>query len=240
MNTVSVRTTQNIELEFDLASLGERLVAWLIDVLIFGAYFFIISFIINVSSLDRLLSRSPWLTFFIAVPFVFYNLVCEIWLNGQTVGKRVMKVKVISLNGTQATFGQYLLRWLFRIIDIFMSNGLVAFICIAVSQKKQRLGDMVAGTTVIKTEPRVAFQDTLFVPTQETYTVSFPEVVQLRDSDVQLIKEVQLNVYRSGNTMLAYHTAEKIKQLLDIQSPLEPLHFLNVVLADYNHLASKL
>jgi len=88
MNTVSVRTTQNIELEFDLASLGERLVAWLIDVLIFGAYFFIISFIINVSSLDRLLSRSPWLTFFIAVPFVFYNLVCEIWLNGQTVGKR--------------------------------------------------------------------------------------------------------------------------------------------------------
>ena len=99
---------------------------------------------------------------------------------------------------------------------------------------------MVAGTTVIKTEPRVAFQDTLFVPTQETYTVSFPEVVQLRDSDVQLIKEVQLNVHRSGNTMLAFHAAEKIKSLLGIQSQLEPVHFLNVVLADYNHLASKL
>ena len=240
MNTVSVHTTQNIELEFDLASLGERLVAWLIDVMIFGAYFFIMSFVINLGPLDRFITGSPWLFFFLLIPFIFYNLACEIWLNGQTIGKRVMKVKVISLNGTQATFGQYLLRWLFRLVDIFLSNGLVAFICVAVSQKKQRLGDMVAGTTVIKTEPRVAFQDTLFVPTQETYTVSFPEVVQLRDSDVQLIKEVQLNVHRSGNTMLAFHAAEKIKSLLGIQSHLEPIHFLNVVLADYNHLASKL
>lgn len=240
MNTVSVHTTQNIELEFDLASLGERLVAWLIDALIFLAYFIAISFFLNFSNLDRFINRNPWLSVFILVPFVFYNLVCDIWLNGQTVGKRVMKVKVISLNGTQASFGQYLLRWLFRLVDIFLSNGLVAFICIAVSEKKQRLGDIVAGTTVIKTEPRTAFQQTLFVPTQETYVVSFPEVVQLRDADVQLIKEVQINVHRSGNTMLAYHMAEKIKQLLSIQSGLEPLHFLNVVLADYNHLASKL
>lgn len=240
MNTVSVHTTQNIELEFDLASLGERLVAWLIDALIFLAYFIATSFFLNFGSLDRFIGRNPWLSFFVAVPFIFYNLVCDIWLNGQTIGKKVMKIKVISLNGTQASFSQYLLRWVFRLVDIFITNGLVAFICVAMSQKKQRLGDMVAGTTVIKTEPRTAFQQTLFVPTQDTYTVSFPEVVQLRDADVQLIKEVQLNVHRSGNTMLAYHTAEKIKQLLQIQSPLEPLHFLNVVLADYNHLASKL
>ena len=123
MNTVSVHTTQNIELEFDLASLGERLVAWLIDALIFLAYFIAISFFLNFSNLDRFINRNPWLSVFILVPFVFYNLVCDIWLNGQTVGKRVMKVKVISLNGTQASFGQYLLRWLFRLVDIFLSIG---------------------------------------------------------------------------------------------------------------------
>src|SRR5215471_8139241 len=107
MSTVSVRTTQNIELEFDLASLGERLVAWLIDALIFVAYFIIISFVINLGAIDRLFYKTPWIGFIILAPFAFYNLVCEIWLNGQTVGKRVMKIKVISLDGTQARFGQY-------------------------------------------------------------------------------------------------------------------------------------
>jgi uncharacterized RDD family membrane protein YckC len=240
MNTIKITTTQNIDLEYDLASVGERIVAWLIDLGIFIAYFILISIMIGFSGIVYFIDKNPWITIFLSFPFVFYNLLCDIWLNGQTVGKKVMKIKVISLNGEQATIGQYMIRWLFRMIDIYV-YGLPAFICIIVSEKKQRLGDMIAGTTLIKTVPRSSMHQTIYVPTPETnYTVSFPEVANLTDRDMQLVKEVILSVNKTGNTVLAYQAAEKIKQTLGVQTNLEPLYFLQVLLADYNYLTSQL
>ena len=151
-----------------------------------------------------------------------------------------MNIKVISLNGEQATFGQYIVRWLFRLVDIYMFYGLPAFISILVTEKKQRIGDLVAGTTLIRTKPRASFQQTIFVPTEEVnYQVTFPEVVNLNDKDMQLVKEVMITVRKTGNTMLAYHAAERIRHILKVESYLEPLPFLQVVLADYNYLTSQ-
>ena len=239
MNTIRITTTQNIDLEYDLASVGERLVAWLVDLAIFIAYFIVFTSIIGISLVGSFIEKNPWITTLLFFPFVFYNLACEIWLNGQTVGKKVMKLKVISLNGDQATIGQYMIRWLFRMVDIYI-YGLPAFIAIAVSEKNQRLGDMVAGTTVIKTAPRSSMSQTIYTPTPDlNYTISFPEVSTLSDRDMQLIKEVIINVNKTGNGMLAYQAAEKIKALLQVQTNLEPLYFLQVLLADYNHITSK-
>jgi uncharacterized RDD family membrane protein YckC len=242
MNTITITTSQNIDLEYDLASIGERILAWLVDVAVFVAYFILIAITISaVSNLGSFLDKNPWIGVFLSVPFIFYNLVCDIWLNGQTIGKRVMKIKVISLNGEQATIGQYMIRWLFRVVDIYLFDALPAFICVIVSEKKQRIGDIVAGTTVIKTVPRSSLQQTIYVPTPEiNYTVSFPEVANLSDKDMQLVKEVIMSVNRTGNAVLAYQAAEKIKQTLHITTNLEPLYFLQVLLADYNHVTSKL
>jgi uncharacterized RDD family membrane protein YckC len=242
MNTIRINTTQNIELEYELAGAGERIVAWLIDVVIFIAYFIVVSVIINATAgIDNFVRNNPWLSFLFLIPFVFYNLFCDTIFNGQTVGKKVMSIKVVSLNGNQPSVGQYMIRWLFRLIDIYTFNGLPAFICVIASEKKQRIGDMVAGTTLIKTSPRTVFQQTIYAPTPDVnYTVSFPEVVNLSDADVQLIREVQMHILKTGNLYLAYPTAEKIKNLLHVQTNLEAAHFLNVVIADYNHLTSKL
>jgi len=240
MNTIKITTTQNIDLEYDLASVGERIVAWLVDLGIFIAYFIMISTIIGFSALDSFISKNPWVAILLMFPFVFYNLACEIWLNGQTVGKKVMKLKVISLNGEQATIGQYMIRWLFRMVDIYLFNALIAFITVIISEKKQRLGDMVAGTTVIKTVPRSSISQTIYVPTPDlNYTISFPEVSNLSDRDMQLIKEVIISVNKTGNSVLAYQAAEKIKTTLHIQTNLEPIYFLQVLLADYNYITSR-
>lgn len=241
MNSIRITTTQNIEIEYELANVGERILAWLIDIGIFLAYFFLLGIVGAFQLAEAISGVEVLVILLLASPYIFYNLACDIFLNGQTIGKRVMKIKVISLNGEQPTIGQYILRWLFRIVDIYFFYALPAFIAVIVSDKKQRIGDMIAGTTVIRTQPRTNFQQTLYTPTPDlNYTVSFPEVVNLTDKDMQLIKEVILNTNKSGNTVMAYHAAERIKQTLNVQTTLEPQYFLQVLLADYNHLTAKM
>lgn len=236
MNSIKITTSQNIELEYELASLGERIVGWLVDWLIILAYAMIASTIF----FTTFVGNNNWIAFIFIIPIVFYDLASEVFLNGQSVGKRVMHLKVISLDGNQPTLGQYLIRWVFRFVDFTITNCLGALICVAVSERKQRIGDIVAGTTIIKTITRVAFNQTIHVPTQKVdYTISFPEVGNLADLDMQLVKEVIINVNTTGNSMLAYQAAEKIKQTLQIESSLEPMNFLQLLLSDYNYVTSK-
>lgn len=236
MNTIKITTTQNIELEYELASVGERIAGYFVDLLVIIAYIIVILFIMIGGNI---IGWNSVILFLFFIPVFFYDLVSEIYMNGQSVGKRVMKIKVVSLDGGQASVGQYLIRWLFRLVDFSMTNNLCALICVAVSEKKQRVGDMVGGTTLIRTTPRTAFQQTIYVPTQQVdYTVSFPEVANLADKDMQLIKEVIISVNRTGNMMLAHEASEKIKKTLNIQTSMPPLPFLQVLLSDYNHLTS--
>ncbi len=241
MNTIKITTSQNIELEYDLAGLGERIVGRIIDMLIVVAYIVLLFAILYGFAGDTFIDRNLWVLIFFILPIVFYDLVSEILMNGQSVGKRVMNIKVVSIDGARPTLGQYLIRWLFRLVDFTLTSGLCALISVAVSARKQRVGDMVAATTLIRTTARTNIEDTIYTPTSiANYTVSFPEVIHLSDRDIQLVKEVILNVNKTGNSVLAYQAADKIKQTLRVQSELEPLYFLHVLMADYNHLTSKL
>ncbi|MDI9366576.1 MAG: RDD family protein [Flavobacterium sp.] len=236
MSKISILTPQNIELEYDLASVGDRIVAAIVDRLILIAYAIILIVIaLRANFSDDVLTLFIYV---VCIPAIFYSLLSEVLMNGQTIGKRVMKIKVISINGNQPSFSQYLMRWLFRMIEVWILFGVVGVIMIAVSEKRQRLGDIVAGTTLIKTTLRTTINDTLYVPVAETnYRATYPEVINLKDSDIQLVKEVILNVHKSGNTMLAYQTMQKIETVLSIKSQHEPLTFLYAVLSDYNHLS---
>lgn len=242
MSTISITTTQNIEVEYDLASLGERIVGRILDGLLIVVYAFIIIFIvIGTSQFNSFFENNGWMVVFFILPPFFYDLVCEMLFNGQSLGKKVMGIKVISLNGEQPTFGQYLIRWLFRLVDFSLTGSLCGLICVAATEKRQRLGDIIAGTTLVKTRPRANIQQTLYVPTEEnTYVPTYPEVINLSDSDIQLVKEVLINVQKTRNTMLALQAMNRIEQVLHITSKQDPVSFLYSVLSDYNNLASKL
>lgn len=240
MNTISVITSQNIELEFELGSLGDRIIGRILDLLVQGAYVVAMLFVFGFGSSGGY-SR-PWLMLlFIGLPFLFYDLLSEILLNGQSLGKKVMGIKVISLDGQQASFRQYLTRWLFRIIDFSLSGNLVAVIMVAVSEKKQRLGDLVAGTVLVKTNTRTQISDTIYQAPHEDYQVMYPEVINLKDQDIQLIKEILKSVQRSGNTSPAFQAQQKVEEVLNIRNRhYDSTAFLNAVLADYNYLTSRL
>lgn len=240
MNIISITTSQNIELEYELGSVGDRILGSIIDGIIKTGYaiFVMATFVFGNS---RVFS-GLYIVFLVllALPFVFYNLASELLLNGQSVGKKIMGIKVISLNGEQPSFSQYLNRWIFRLVDFTLSGNMIGVIMIAATEKKQRLGDLVAGTVLVKTTPRTQINNILFQPTDAaTYSITYPEVINLKDRDVQLIKEIILSVMRTGNLMLATRAQHKIEEILRVKSRHnDPISFLQSILADYHHLTS--
>ena len=162
-------------------------------------------------------------------------------MDGQSIGKRIMKIKVISLDGGQASMGQYFIRWLFRLADFVLTAQVGGLILVALTEKKQRLGDIVAGTTLIKTESRTPITQIAF-QTEEIadYTPVFPAVHQLSDRDIELIHEVISTYYKTYNHDLVYAMSAKTATHLGLTLPegMNEMTFLKTVIKDYNHITS--
>jgi uncharacterized RDD family membrane protein YckC len=243
MQTIKITTTQNIDIDYEVAGLGERIVAHIIDIAIFVVIFFATFIAIGLSGNMRRFD-SWWIGIVVVIYgilYVFYDLICETAMDGQSVGKRIMKIKVVSLDGARPKFSQYLLRWLFRIIDFSLSGGLCGLICVAVSDKSQRLGDMVAGTTLILTSPRTKMDNIAFKPEADDYQPVFTEAARLSEQDIALINEVINNYIKSRNSMLVYNMAKRIKELLNVtpSAEMNDMLFLQTIIKDYSHIIAQ-
>lgn len=246
MPTIKITTAQNIDIDYEVASLSDRISARMIDYFIFMCAYTAIILIYTISM--GLEDGDPGAglggNIFIVLIAIWgafcalYDLVTEIFLNGQSLGKRARKIKVISLNGARPTIGQYILRWLFRTIDFGVTMGSAAVMGVAFSDNKQRIGDMIAGTTVVKSEPRNNFKDIAFGPPEEGYEPIYREVMQLTDNDLVLIHDVIRDFNRTRNSYLVYKLAIKIKKYLNVSYPnhINEYQFLEIVLNDYNYL----
>ncbi|HYD92002.1 MAG TPA: RDD family protein [Flavobacterium sp.] len=165
MSQLSITTTQNVNINFNAASIGERMLAHLIDFAVKVAYGLVVYYVIFVMMglNDVMEGLDYWsaaaITVLFMLPVFFYSLVQESLWEGKTIGKYVMKMRVIKIDGYQAGFGEYLIRWIMRIIDGGIAFGLIGLITMMVSNKVQRLGDMAAGTAVISL--RMTFQLTI-------------------------------------------------------------------------------
>ncbi|WDF56056.1 RDD family protein [Mucilaginibacter sp. KACC 22063] len=248
MHTIRITTSQNIDIDYELAGFGDRFLARIIDYAIFiGLYFFIfVVYFIFYGANSFGVNNQYEIVFIVLIWLllcVFYDFICEVFFNGQTIGKRGLKIKVISLNGGRPKVGQYLLRWIFRIVDFTITFGGGAVICMALTEKRQRIGDFVAGTGVVKTAPASRFEELVFAPTlTEGYEAKFPAVAQLNDSDIVLIHDVIKNFNYTRNNMLVYKLALRIRQFLNIPLPenVNDYQFLEMVLNDYKYFTSRL
>lgn len=168
----------------------------------------------------------------IALPGLFYHLLCETFLNGQSLGKKVVKIKVVKLDGTQPNFGSYLIRSVFRIID----DSIIGLIAIAATEKSQRLGDMVAGTTVIELNEKTTIKDTILKKVIPEYTIVYPQVAMLSDSDANIIKEILDFAIEQDKPEHLTLLANKIKNKYGIAEVTQKdEEFLKTLLNDYSH-----
>jgi hypothetical protein len=133
-----------------------------------------------------------------------------------------------------------LLRWLFRIVDFTLTMQACGLLSAAISEKQQRVGDIVAGTTLIKTKPRTTINNVILPDTVDTYQPIFAEASQLTDREIGLIYEVIQNYLKGGNRDIVYATANRIREHLSIShSPdLDSMRFLQTILKDYNHITA--
>lgn len=236
MHTISVRTTQNVFINYPIGSLGDRILAYLLDAV------FQFLFIVLIVLLFQALKVETWWIWILVlvIPLLLYPLLFEIFMNGQTPGKQMMKIRVVRLDGTPATVGNYILRWIFIPIDIHLFSGLGAVIAIAVGGKGQRIGDLVAGTTVVKLiEQQEISADKMFVTTADSYVPVFSQVTRLTNREIEIIQKA-LEVNRDqGNMEPVLRVTDKVKSTLEIDSDLPPVKFLYTVIRDFNHYSSK-
>ncbi|MCC6834874.1 MAG: RDD family protein [Cytophagales bacterium] len=236
MQTIQVRTTQNVFIHYPLASVGDRILAYLFDRVV------IVAFMIAVGTLLYNLGvQGEWVWILIlGFPYLFYSVFFEIFMNGQTPGKYLLKIRVIRLNGTPASIGDFVLRWIFALIDFGILGGAIALILVAAGGKGQRLGDIVAGTTVIKlVEQKEITANQVFVTPETEYQPVFAQAIQLSERDIELIQRA-LEVNRDvGNATPMLAVTEKLKTQLGIQTDLPPVKFLYTLVKDFNHLTSR-
>lgn len=130
------------------------MLAFIVDLLIRVAYVIAILYLFfNIFDLGYLLNGlDEWsvraVYIILTFPVYIYPVVFESLMEGQTPGKRLMKIRVVKIDGYQAGFGDYMIRWIFRIIDVSFA-GIVGLISMVVSKNNQRLGDIASGTAVI-------------------------------------------------------------------------------------------
>ena len=225
-------TNQNIEIELELGSLGERILAFIIDSAI------VFCLIVAISILIQEIGIDDWIIMIFYIPIMFYSLAFEYFGNGQSPGKRAMNLKVVKLDGSTPTIGSYLLRWLFRLLDIYVIYGGVGVLSIMITKNGQRVGDLAANTTVIKIR-NVGAARAFKSPANENHVVQFHEVKLLNDEQIKLIKKA-LKMRKEGFSKEGVPVlAEKIKKKLNIQSDLPDVKFLYTIIADYEFIANQ-
>src|SRR5665648_1019312 len=105
MDILKIDTLQNIDIEQPIASIGERIAATLLDMLFIMSYTMIVAFIAG----DL---HSKTLMVIALIPASLYSIVSELAMNGQSWGKKILKIKVVKTDGTVTTFSSYFLRWI--------------------------------------------------------------------------------------------------------------------------------
>lgn len=236
MSQIAIPTAQNIVIEQTVASVGERIVASIIDYAFIGIYAIILLF-------TGIQGSSPLTYGLLVIPvFVFYHLLSELLMEGQSWGKKIMKIKVVKIDGSHEDFISLFIRWAFRIVDIWIFFGAIASAIVVVNGKGQRLGDIAANTTVIRVKELVN-QDSILIQLPENHEVTFRQAAMLKDSDIYTIKEILNYVdesYCSEESIeLASKAKNAIEKKLGIASDLKAERFLRTMLLDYNYLHTR-
>lgn len=233
----TIITGQFVRISQTPASIGERLLALIID------YSLIIIYIYSTSALmfELKMPSGFRLFFFLGVvylPILAYSFLWEMFNRGQSPGKRLMNIRVVKTDGSTPSISSYLLRWLLFIIDGPLTGGL-GLLVVLLTKNNQRLGDLAAGTMVIKEKNYRKIQVSLdeFDYLTKNYRPVYPQSADLSLEQINVITRT-LESSKKDRTRRIVQLAKKVQELLSV-TPRDSNQekFLQTVLRDYQYYA---
>jgi len=265
MKTLQINTTQNVNINFELANVGQRLLAFIVDNVIKFAYLYLIFEFFNFSVFNETSGGDYWsikaIDVLIFLPITFYSLYSEILMNGQTIGKKLLKIRVINVDGFKPSTVDYTMRWFLRIVDfnlfilifvymaslnlsnnigaiyaILLFGKLIGFVCILLTKNNQRVGDIPANTVIVSLKDQTKFSHTILENLSNDYVPTYPSVIKLSDNDARIIKETFKAASKTNNHKTLLKLKLKIEDVTGIKSTeTNTTIFIDKVLKDYNY-----
>ena len=229
MNTIEIATAHNIVFRYELATTVQRWLACLVDF----AIIVIVALIIS-STFGRWMGLS---TVIIVIFAAFYHLLWEMFNQGQSPGKMLVKLRVVTLKGGTPTPNDYLLRWVFRLVEIVPPTaGVVAILFISSSERNQRIGDMLAQTTVISLQNNLGISLESLSGFKQEEDILYPGVVRYDDNDMLFLK-MSINRFvrypNEENRKILKNLADRFVDDLALSGGKYNIDFLKRILSEY-------
>lgn len=243
MEGVHINTSQNVTIDFNLATIGNRIAARFLDWIFIFIYLVIFFIIIYVLTSNDFYFEHEMLNMVLYVimilPVVFYSLWAPYFMQGQTFGKKILKIKIVKADGAEATFGTYFIRWLLNVVDsLFYSS--VGLITMASTKKRQRVADLVAHTVVITTRQQINFDQTILYNLEENYQPIFSQVLQLSDKDVQIIRTSLDFAKKNRDYELIKKLRNKIESVInEYKLEMSDVDYVDTVIKDYQYFSQQ-
>jgi len=219
---------------YELATVANRMVSNLLDtILVYVINFLVAQFGDGYSN--------PGYYMLSSIGFVWlYHLIVAIFFRGITAGMRATGLKPMKPGGGNVEFSDLFLRWVTRPLDITLSFGALGIFLMLGSEKRQRLGDMLAGTVIVHKRHSMHFslRDIIsFHEKTHTEDVKYPGVKYVKESDMLLIKNLlynQAGYNRQTQEMALQECAGKMTELLNLDiQPADNRGFLQQLVNDY-------
>jgi uncharacterized RDD family membrane protein YckC len=224
------RNIRNVEMLRERAALGSRIGATILDYLVLSAYLGAV--FLFPQTRDLVFSSSALLILFI-MPAFLYHLLCEVFFDGRSAGKYAMGTRVMRTDGTSPTIGNYLLRWILRLLDFMLFGFSVGMLSIVLTEKGQRIGDIAAGTLVVKDRPTPSIREIWGAPDPNA-KVTFEEAAFLSDQEIALLQEA-LNRWHHAQEPLR-GLLQRIVERLGIRDDRSPDHLARTLIRDHDQL----
>jgi uncharacterized RDD family membrane protein YckC len=159
LEDIQLATPERVAVDLPVAGIGHRCLAYLVDITLIFFFWVTAYFLYSLLQADLLqffTGLSAWgVTLLVLGVFAtqwVYWTACEVALRGQTLGKRALHIRVVRADGSPVTFFESAVRNLCRAVDFLPGFYAVGVVCMLFTERHLRLGDLLAGTVLIREE----------------------------------------------------------------------------------------
>lgn len=236
-----IDTAQNVQIGYELASFEQRARAYFIDMLICVLYVGIVVSILDSIQRELMYYDDVWYLLIGGIPVLLYDAVMEIIFGGQTPGKMLTRIKVMRSDGSAPGMGQYLARWVCRIVDFYVPITGAGVLVYLGSRNGQRIGDLVAGTVVVRVVQEEKSKEAILFSPNPNHEITYPQVSRLSVRDAETIRMVLYRYKITGNVRIMTMLRDKLLQVLEIskeeykEKKYQSREFLEKIYTDFMH-----